>query len=69
MNNIRVLRTGNRGEYNSNEFMDYCLVEGIKKENAVPHTPHQNGVAERKNMTMVGSTKSMLFNQGLPLFL
>ena len=35
----------------------------------MPHTPQQNGVAERKNKTMVGAAKAMLFDQGLPLFL
>ena len=66
---IRVLRTNNGGEYTSNEFMEYCSTKGIKKEHTVPHTPQQNGVAERKNRTMVGATKAMLFDQGLPLFL
>ena len=66
---IRVLRTDNGGEYTSNEFMEYCSAEGIKKEHTVPHTPQQNGVAERKNKTMVGAAKAMLFDQGLSLFL
>ena len=35
---IRVLRTDNGGEYTSNEFLEYCSLEGIKKENIVPHT-------------------------------
>ena len=66
---IRVLRTDNGGEYFSNEFMEFCLEEGIKKEHTVPHTPQQNGVVERKNKTMVGAAKAMLFDQGFPLFL
>ena len=66
---IRVLRTDNGGEYTSNEFMEYCSAKGIKKEHTVPHTPQQNGVAERKNMMMVGAAKAMIFDQGLPLFL
>ena len=66
---IRVLRINNGGEYTSNELMEYCSAEGIKKEHTVPHTPQQNGVAERKNMTMVGVAKAMLFDRGLPLFL
>ena len=45
------------------------MAEGIKKEHTVPHTPQQNGVVERKNRTMVGATKAMLFDQALPLFL
>ena len=59
---IRVLRTNNGGEYTSNEFLEYCLTGEIKKEHTVPHTPQQNGVAERKNMTMVGTAKAMLFD-------
>ena len=37
--NIRVLRTDNGGEFTSNEFMEYFLAEGIKKEHTVTHTP------------------------------
>ena len=66
---IQVLRTGNGGEYTSNDFLEFCSSEGIKKEHIVPHTPQQNGVAERKNRTLVGASKAMLFDQGLPLFL
>ena len=59
---IQVLRIDNRGEYTSNEFMEYCSIEGIKKEHTVPHTPQQNGDAEQKNKTMVGVAKAMLFD-------
>ena len=58
---IQVLRTDNEGEYTSNEFMEYCSAKGIKEEHTVPHTPQQNGVAERKKKTMVGVGKAMLF--------
>nr|GEX75010.1 putative ribonuclease H-like domain-containing protein [Tanacetum cinerariifolium] len=33
---------------------------GIKKENSVPRTPQQNGIAERKNQTLIEATKTML---------
>ena len=61
---IRVLRTNNGGEYTSNEFMEYCSTEGIKKERTMPNTPQQNGVAKQKNRTMVGAAKAALFDQG-----
>lgn len=35
----------------------------------VPHNPQQNGVAERKNKRIVGATRAMLHDHGLPLYL
>ena len=58
-----------QAQHTPNEFMTYYLVEGIKKEHTVPHTPQQNGVAEWKNRTMVGAANAILFDEGLLLFL
>jgi hypothetical protein len=66
---IKVLRSNNGGEYASNEFIDFCTTEGIKKEMTVPYNPKQNGVAKRKNRSIFGGARSMLHDQGLPLFL
>jgi transposase InsO family protein len=66
---IRVLRVDNGGEYTSNEFVEYCVAEGIKKELTVPYNPQQNRVTERKNRTIVGSARAMIHDQGLPMFL
>jgi transposase InsO family protein len=66
---IRVPRSDNGGEYTSKEFMDFCAGEGIRRELIVPYNPQQNGVAERKNRAIVGAARSMLHDQGLPLFI
>jgi transposase InsO family protein len=66
---IKVLRSNNGGKYTSNEFNDLCARESIKRELIVPYNPHQNGVVERKNMAIIGATRAMLHDQGLPLFL
>ena len=42
---------------------------GIKREWTTPYNPQQNGVAERKNKTIVGETKAMLYDLDLPRFL
>ena len=34
-----------------------------------PHNPQHNGVAERKNRSIVGETRAMLHDQGLSLYL
>ena len=49
--------------------MDYCATTRIKKELTVPYNPQQNGVVERKNETVVGASRAMIHDQGLPLFL
>ena len=66
---IKSLRSDNGGEYTLGEFVDYCAEAGIRREFTVPYKPQQNGVAERKNRSLVGAAKAMLHDQGLPLFL
>jgi hypothetical protein len=63
------LRTDNGGEYTFKEFMDFYGGEGIRRELTVPYNPHQNGIAERKNMAIVGVARAMLYDHGMPLFL
>jgi len=36
---IKVLRTDNRGEYTSNEFIDFYKMAGIKREKIVAYNP------------------------------
>ncbi len=63
---IGILRTDNGGEYLSREFEDYLKGKGIKHELTVPHSPQQNGVAERMNRTLVESARSMITHARLP---
>ena len=44
---VKVLRTDNGGEYISNDFKDLLVKHAIKHEMSAPHTPSQNGTAER----------------------
>jgi transposase InsO family protein len=57
---IKVLRSDNGGEYTSNEFINFCIEAGIKREITVLYNPQQNGVVERKNITIIEATKSMI---------
>jgi transposase InsO family protein len=66
---IKVLRSDNGGEYTSRDFSDFCVEAGIKREYTVPYNPQQNGVVERKNITIVEATKAMIHDQNLPMIL
>ena len=63
---ICALRSDNGGEYISRELNDFCQKEGIKRELTVPYNPQQNGVAERKNMTVCEAARAMMCDQDLP---
>ena len=53
---IKALKSDYGGEYVSQEFKDFCAVEGIKLEFTAPHNPQQNGVAKRKNRMIGGGS-------------
>jgi len=57
---IKVLRTDEGGEYNSNDFEDFCIKHGIQHEITAPYTPQHNGLAKRRNITILTMVKSML---------
>nr|GFA68966.1 retrovirus-related Pol polyprotein from transposon TNT 1-94 [Tanacetum cinerariifolium] len=42
-------------------------MKGIKREFSVPRTPQQNGIAERKNMTLIEAARTMLADSLLPI--
>jgi hypothetical protein len=66
---IKVLRSDNGGEYTSRDFNDLCIEAGIKREYIIPYNPQQNGVAERKNRSIVEATKAMIHDHNLPIIL
>nr|GEX07510.1 hypothetical protein [Tanacetum cinerariifolium] len=41
--------------------------KGIKREFSVPRTPQQNGIAERKNMTLIEAARTMLADSLRPI--
>lgn len=63
---VKALRTDRGGEFLSNEFITFCEEHGIRRELTASYTPEQNGVAERKNRTVVEMARSMLKARGVP---
>jgi hypothetical protein len=62
----RALRSDNGGEYISKEFNSFCVSKGIRQELTTPHSPHQNGVAERRWRTVVEMSRCLLRTAHLP---
>lgn len=65
---IKCLRTDRGGEYTSREFSDYCKEEGIRRQLTTAYTPQQNGIAERKNRTVMNMVRSLLSAKKAPKY-
>jgi transposase InsO family protein len=66
---IKILRSNNGGEYTSNKFKYFCREAMIKRELTTPYNPQHNGVAERKNRSIVEAVKAMIHDQNLLMHL
>ena len=62
---IKSIRSDRGGEYLKSNFIDFCEKEGIEKQLTMSYTPQQNGVAERKNRTLIEMVNSMLYGSGI----
>nr|GFB09864.1 ribonuclease H-like domain-containing protein [Tanacetum cinerariifolium] len=51
----------------SQVLLRFYGLEGIKREFSVPNTPQQNGIAERKNRTLIEAARTMLADSLLPI--
>ncbi|MCO5563189.1 hypothetical protein L7F22_016826 [Adiantum nelumboides] len=63
---VQTLRTDRGGEYMSGEFKDFLGKKGIKHQCTMPYTPQQNGVAKRKNGSLMEMARCMLKAKSLP---
>ncbi|GJT87601.1 ribonuclease H-like domain-containing protein [Tanacetum coccineum] len=54
------------GEFKNSEVIEFCGLKGIKREYSNARTPQQNGVAERKNKTLIEAARTMLADSFLP---
>ena len=57
---IKAIRSDRGGEYLLVDFKDYLTENGIISQLTASGTPQQNGVAERRNVTLLDMVKSML---------
>jgi transposase InsO family protein len=64
---IKTLRTDHGREYLSKQFRELCENKRIHRQLTILGTPQQNGVAERRNRTLLDMVKSMMAQANLPI--
>jgi transposase InsO family protein len=57
---VKKIRSDNGTEFKNTQVEDFLDEECIKHEFLAPYTPQQNGVAERKNRTLIKMARTML---------
>jgi transposase InsO family protein len=57
---VKKIRSDNGSEFKNLQVEEYLEEEGIKHEFSAPYTPQQNGVVERKNVTLIDMARTML---------
>ena len=63
---IAGIRSENGTEFTCKEVEDICEEKGIHHQVSAPRTPEQNGIAERKNRTLIEAGRTMLAEANLP---
>lgn len=63
---LKIFRIDGGGEFNSNELNEFCDPKGVELEVISPYTTQHNGLAERRNRTLLEMTRCMLKGKGLP---
>ncbi|GKA73701.1 ribonuclease H-like domain-containing protein [Tanacetum coccineum] len=63
---VKVIRCDNGTEFKNKIMNQFCEMKGIKREFSVSRTSQHNGVAERKNRTLIEVARTMLADSKLP---
>ncbi|GJS83018.1 putative ribonuclease H-like domain-containing protein [Tanacetum coccineum] len=63
---VKIIRCDNGTKFKNRVMSEFCEKKGIKKEFSVAKTPQQNGVAERRNRTLIKAASYMLADSMLP---
>nr|GFC53306.1 putative ribonuclease H-like domain-containing protein [Tanacetum cinerariifolium] len=64
---VKIIRCDNGIEFKNADLNQFCRLKGIKREFSVPRTPQQNGIAERKNRTLIEAARTLLADLLLPI--
>ncbi|GJW98082.1 putative ribonuclease H-like domain-containing protein [Tanacetum coccineum] len=63
---IKAIRCDNGTEFKNAHIIELYGSKGIKRDYSNARTPQQNGVAERKNRTLIEAARTMLADSKLP---
>ncbi|GJU21064.1 putative ribonuclease H-like domain-containing protein [Tanacetum coccineum] len=63
---VKIIRCDNGTKFKNRVMNDFCEKKGIKREFSIARTLQKNGVAERRNRTLIEAARTMLADSKLP---
>nr|KAJ0209461.1 hypothetical protein LSAT_V11C400222940 [Lactuca sativa] len=64
---VKQLRSDHGTEFRNSTLEEFCDHKGIGQNFSAPRTPQQNGVAERRNRTLIEAGRTLMIHAGLPM--
>ncbi|GKE13586.1 ribonuclease H-like domain-containing protein [Tanacetum coccineum] len=64
---VKIIRCDHGIEFKNHAMNEFCANKGIKRKFSLARTPQQNGVAKRKNRTLIEAARTMLADSLLPI--
>ncbi|GJT86210.1 putative ribonuclease H-like domain-containing protein [Tanacetum coccineum] len=57
---VKIIKSDNGTEFKNKVMDDFCREKGIRREYSVAKTPQQNGMAGRRNRTLIEAARTIL---------
>ncbi|KAJ9553048.1 hypothetical protein OSB04_017093 [Centaurea solstitialis] len=57
---VKVIRSDNGTKFKNDDLNNFCEEKGIERQYSALRTPQHNGVAERRNRTLIEATRTMV---------
>ena len=64
---LKCLRSNRGGEFTSNKFEMFFDDREIKRQTAAPRTPPQNGIAKRRNRSIMDCARVIMMEKNVAL--
>ena len=64
---LKCLRFDRGGDFTSNKFETFYNDRGMKRQTSTPRTPPQNGIAERRNRSILDYARKLMIEKKIAL--
>ena len=64
---LKCLRLDKGGEFISHEFNEFYIEKRIKRQVSTPGTPQENGIAERRNRSIVYFARTLMIEKNVAI--